>query len=212
MTAISTGASGIGATAAGALATGQRMNFEDVAVGTEVTSIVRGPMSPIHLMRWSAAIENWHRIHYDWRFATNHDGLPDVLINGSWKQHLLVQLMRGWLGSEGWLWQLSYQFRKMDVGRGHPDRARHGNRAPRVRRLRRRPVRDRHPQLRARRRLHHRFGTRGAAIPRRPSGALPIPTQPHLVSAERIPCHPRRASPSTRASSSRPNRTWSGRG
>jgi hypothetical protein len=102
-------------TAVGPLATGTRLNFEDVSVGTEVTPIERGPMSPIHLMRWSAAIENWHRIHYDWRFATGHDGLPDVLINGSWKQHLLVQLMRGWLGSDGWLWQLSYQFRKMDA-------------------------------------------------------------------------------------------------
>jgi acyl dehydratase len=89
--------------------------FEDVGVGDELSPIVRGPMSTAHLMRWSAAIENWHRIHYDWRFATGHDGLPDVLVNGSWKQHLLVQLMRQWLGASGWLWQLSYQFRGMDV-------------------------------------------------------------------------------------------------
>lgn len=115
MTTTNTGASEVGATAGGALATGQRLHFDDITVGTEVTPIVRGPMTPIHLMRWSAAIENLHRIHYDWRFATNHDGLPDILINGSWKQHLLVQLMRGWLGSHGWLWQLNYQFRKMDV-------------------------------------------------------------------------------------------------
>jgi acyl dehydratase len=90
-------------------------DYESVLVGDDVTPIVRGPMSPLHLMRWSAAIENWHRIHYDWRFATEHDGLPDVLINGSWKQHLLVQLMREWLGPAGWLWQLSYQFRGMDL-------------------------------------------------------------------------------------------------
>jgi hypothetical protein len=89
--------------------------FEAVAVGDMLPEIVRGPMSPMHLMRWSAAIENWHRIHYDWRFATQHDGLPDVLVNGSWKQHLLVQLVRGWVGDNGWLWKISYRFRKMDI-------------------------------------------------------------------------------------------------
>jgi acyl dehydratase len=89
--------------------------FEDVSVGDIVTPITRGPMSPMHIMRWSAAIENWHRIHYDWPFATEHDGLPNVLVNGSLKQHFLVQLMREWLGSDGWLWQLSYRFRRMDV-------------------------------------------------------------------------------------------------
>lgn len=92
-----------------------RLEFEDVSVGDSLTEIVRGPMSPMHMMRWSAAIENWHRIHYDWRFATEHDGLPDVLINGSWKQHLLVQLVRGWVGDDGWLWRISFRFRKMDI-------------------------------------------------------------------------------------------------
>ncbi len=69
-------------------------------------------------MRWSAAIENWHRIHYDQRFAVEHDGLPDLLVNGSWKQHFLVQLMREWLEPQGWLARIKINFRGMDlVGR-----------------------------------------------------------------------------------------------
>lgn len=92
-----------------------RLNFEDVAVGDELPALVRGPISPMHMMRWSSTIENWHRIHYDWRFATEHDGLPDVLINGSFKQHLLVQLVRQWAGDDGWLWRMSYRFKKMDI-------------------------------------------------------------------------------------------------
>ena len=63
----------------------------------------RGPLSPLHLMRFSAAIENWHRIHYDERFAVEHDGLPGLLVSGSWKQHLVAQMVRGWLGPDGWL-------------------------------------------------------------------------------------------------------------
>ena len=76
---------------------------------------MRGPISTMHLMRWSAAIENWHRIHYDWRFATGHDGLPDLPVNGSWKQHILVQLVSQWIGEDGWLLKLSYRFDKPNL-------------------------------------------------------------------------------------------------
>jgi acyl dehydratase len=89
--------------------------FEDIAVGHRFAPLVKGPISPAHIMRWSAAMENWHRIHYDWRFATGHDGLPDVLINGSWKQHTLAQLVKDSLGADGWLYKLRFRYRAMDV-------------------------------------------------------------------------------------------------
>jgi acyl dehydratase len=91
------------------------LNFEDVSVGDELPSLVRGPMTSSHVMRWSAAIENWHRIHYDQPFATGHDRLPGLLINGTWKQHFLVQLMRGWLEPAGWLAHIKMSFRGMDL-------------------------------------------------------------------------------------------------
>lgn len=84
-------------------------------VGTSLPPIRRGPLSPMHLVRWSAAIENWHRIHYDWRFATGHDGLPDLPVNGSLKQHFLVQLVRNWMNGHGWLVELGYRFEKPDM-------------------------------------------------------------------------------------------------
>lgn len=90
-------------------------SYEDFAVGQSLAPLIKGPMTVAHIMRWSAAIENWHRIHYDWRFATQHDGLPDVLVNGSWKQHVMVQLMKDRLGPEGWLWKLRFRYRAMDV-------------------------------------------------------------------------------------------------
>ena len=55
--------------------------FEDVTVGQDIPNVVKGPMSTAHIMRWSSAMENWHRIHYDWKFATEHDKLPDVMVN-----------------------------------------------------------------------------------------------------------------------------------
>ena len=51
-----------------------------------------------HLFRWSAAIENWHRIHYDLDFAVNHDRNPGLLVQGSWKQSVVPQYLKDWTG------------------------------------------------------------------------------------------------------------------
>ena len=75
--------------------------FEDVEVDQTLMRLKKGPMTTTHIMRWSSAIENWHRIHYDQRFAIDHDKLPDVLVNGSWKQHILAQVMKDGLGPDG---------------------------------------------------------------------------------------------------------------
>ncbi|MFI4980449.1 MAG: MaoC family dehydratase [Nevskiales bacterium] len=91
------------------------LTYEDLEIGQSLAPISKGPMTTAHIMRWSAAMENWHRIHYDWRFATQHDGLPDVLVNGSWKQHVLVQLLKDGLGPDGWLWKLKFRYKAMDV-------------------------------------------------------------------------------------------------
>lgn len=88
--------------------------FEDVAIGQTVGPLLKGPLGTPHLVRWSAASENWHRIHYDRPFATGHDGLPDLLINGSLKQQFVVQLLKDWAGPEGWLWKVDFQFRAMN--------------------------------------------------------------------------------------------------
>lgn len=89
--------------------------WNEIAVGQVLCALSKGPISPAHIMRWSAAMENWHRIHYDQPFAKDHDKLPDILINGSWKQHVLVQVMKDGLGPDGWLWKLSFRYKSMDV-------------------------------------------------------------------------------------------------
>ena len=89
--------------------------FEDVAVGQEAGSMHKGPFTTAHLMRWSAAMENWHKIHYDLPFATGHDKLPGLLINGSLKQQLIAQLLKDWAGPTGWVWKVRFQFRAMNL-------------------------------------------------------------------------------------------------
>lgn len=91
-----------------------QLRFEDVAVGDRLASLHKGPLTLVHLVRWAAAIENWHRIHYDRAFAIEHDGLPDALVHGTLKQQFLMQLLKDWAGREGWAWKVRFQFRAMD--------------------------------------------------------------------------------------------------
>lgn len=89
--------------------------YEQVEIGQPIPGIGTGPLTTAHLMRWSAAIENWHRIHYDAAFATGHDRLPGLLISGSLKQQLIVRLLKDWAGQSGWVWKVRMQFRAMNV-------------------------------------------------------------------------------------------------
>jgi acyl dehydratase len=92
-----------------------RTNFEDVSIGDFIPVLFKGPLTTAHLMRWSAAIENWHKIHYDLAFAQNHDRLPGLLIHGSLKQQYIAELLKNWAGVDGWVWKIRFQFRAMNL-------------------------------------------------------------------------------------------------
>ncbi len=89
--------------------------YEDVEPGSELPRLAKGPLTTAHLMRWSAAMENWHKIHYDRPFALGHERLPGLLINGSLKQQFMLQLLKDWVGPGGWVWKVSFQFRAMNL-------------------------------------------------------------------------------------------------
>ena len=91
------------------------MHFEAARGGDALPPLVKGPLTSVHLMRWSAAMENWHKIHYDKAFAIEHDKLPGILVNGTLKQQFIMQLLREWAGRNGWVWKVTFQFRAMNV-------------------------------------------------------------------------------------------------
>jgi acyl dehydratase len=93
----------------------QQLYYDDVEVGQEMPSLVIGPMTPTHAFRWSSAIENWHRIHYDQDFAVYHDGLPNILIQGSWKQSIMPRYLKDLCLPDGWMWKSAFQHRAMIV-------------------------------------------------------------------------------------------------
>ncbi len=100
---------------AGELRNKPQLYYNDVKVGQEMPSLVLGPMTSTHVFRWSAAIENWHRIHYDHSFAVYHDGLPNILIQGSWKQSIMPRYLKDLCLPDGWPWKVSFQHRAMIV-------------------------------------------------------------------------------------------------
>ena len=89
--------------------------YEDVEIGADIPALIKGPMTTAHLMRWSSAIENFHKIHYDAPFAIEHDKLPGLLVNGSLKQQFLMQMLTQWVGPRGWVWKANFQFRVMNL-------------------------------------------------------------------------------------------------
>ena len=88
--------------------------FEDVAEGDELPKYIYKP-TPTHLFRWSAAIENFHRIHYDLDFGLNHDRNPSILVHGSWKQSVVPQYLKDWTLPNGWPWKARFEHRAMLV-------------------------------------------------------------------------------------------------
>ena len=90
------------------------MHYESVNVGDMLGPLAKGSLTSAHLMRWSAAMENWHKIHYDKPFAMEHDKLSGILVNGTLKQQFVMQLLREWAGDNGWVWKVSFQFRAMN--------------------------------------------------------------------------------------------------
>ena len=94
---------------------GNCLCFENIVVGQELPVIHKGPLTTAHIMRWSSAVENWHRIHYDSPFARNNDELPDVILSGSAKQQFLIEMLNLWVGNTGWVWKFQLQHRSLTL-------------------------------------------------------------------------------------------------
>ena len=92
----------------------QQIYYEDVYEGLELPKYIYKP-TPTHLFRWSAAIENFHRIHYDLDFGVNHDRNPSILVHGSWKQSVVPQYLKDWTLPNGWPWKARFEHRAMLV-------------------------------------------------------------------------------------------------
>lgn len=79
-----------------------------VAPGSEITVMTRTP-DAVDLFMFSASAWLIHRIHYDERFTTEHDGHPGLLIHGPLQGVYMVQSVERWLGDRPRLVSLKYR-------------------------------------------------------------------------------------------------------
>jgi len=88
----------------------KQLTYGDVSTGMSVPPLVIGPWTTSHIVRWCAAQENWERHHTDYKYATIHEGLRDVVANGNWRKYVVARLLKDWLGHGGWLWRLMMRY------------------------------------------------------------------------------------------------------
>ncbi len=90
----------------------KKLFCEDVAVGSEITPLVKQPTTR-QLVMWAGASGDFNPIHYDKDFALER-GLPGVVVHGQLAGCFLGQMLTDWLGGEGSLKKLSLSYKGMN--------------------------------------------------------------------------------------------------
>jgi acyl dehydratase len=90
----------------------KKLFCEDVAVGSEITPLVKQPTTR-QLVMWAGASGDFNPIHYDKDFALER-GLPGVVVHGQLAGCFLGQMLTDWLGEEGSLKKLSLSYKGMN--------------------------------------------------------------------------------------------------
>jgi len=84
--------------------------FEDVEVGDEVAPQSVQLTTPM-IIRWCGAAEIRRRVHYDYQYAVNTLGLPNIVGSGWWTQARLFKLLHDWVGESGWVLRIKHEMR-----------------------------------------------------------------------------------------------------
>ena len=90
----------------------EQLYYEDVAVGSKITPLVKEPTTR-QLVMWAGAVGDYLPIHYDQDFAQSR-GLSGVIVHGQLIGAFLGQLMTDWIGERGALRKLSCSYKGMN--------------------------------------------------------------------------------------------------
>lgn len=90
------------------------MYIEDVSVGDRLEPVSFGPITNKDLVKWAAAADDFHEIHYDKDYALAQ-GLPNVVVHGPLKLALIGRLLMGTSGPQGWLQRFNCRYLALDV-------------------------------------------------------------------------------------------------
>jgi acyl dehydratase len=99
--------------ATAAAGTSTQIHFEDVSEGMEIPGKSYGPVESTDLVRFCSAWETYSLLHTYQKWCLER-GHRDVVINGPFKQAVLITWLDNWIGDDGFLKALSCQHRVFD--------------------------------------------------------------------------------------------------
>ncbi len=77
-----------------------QLHFEDVEVGTELPAFTK-EYSLYTILKWGAATNDYGPHHFDYKFATEMLGMPNVIAHGPHNTAFLIRLVTDWVGGNG---------------------------------------------------------------------------------------------------------------
>lgn len=84
--------------------------FEDVVEGHEIAPLEK-TVTTVNILMYLSTVWLMDRIHFDYPFATQRRGLPNVVAPGNMAGDYYAELLSRWAGEKGELRKLSIQFR-----------------------------------------------------------------------------------------------------
>jgi len=87
--------------------------FEDITEGMEIPAKSFGPVESTDLVRFCSAWETYSLLHTYQKFCLEQ-GHRDVVINGPFKQAVIINWLDNWAGDDGFLKSMSIQHRVFD--------------------------------------------------------------------------------------------------
>jgi len=84
--------------------------FEDVNVGLEIPTLQKS-VNTVNITMYCSCVWLMDRIHFDYPFATQRRGLPNIVAPGNMAGDYYVQLLSNWAGDMGNVRKMSIQFR-----------------------------------------------------------------------------------------------------
>jgi len=91
----------------------KKLKAKNITVGFEIPALVKESLTIQDLVEWCGVENDYLNIHYD-KVAAQKEGLPDCLVQGTYKLCLLGRMITDWLGESGNLISISVRYTGMD--------------------------------------------------------------------------------------------------
>lgn len=88
----------------------KQVYFDDIAEGQEIPSLNK-PLTTINILMYLSTVWLIDRIHFDYPYATERRGLPNIVAPGNMAIDYYCELLTHWVGDKGNLQKLSTQYR-----------------------------------------------------------------------------------------------------